>query len=118
MEKSCWAICLLIFDATSHPPPGTILLNDVPNEVLFIHDLAVLPAKRGLRVGPRLATRAFELAARDCIRSAELIAVEGAADYWRRLGFVEGAVSSKLSEKLGTYGNFAAWMTREVPLKR
>lgn len=83
-----------------------------------MHDLAVLPAKRGLRVGQRLVTRAFELAARDGIRTAELIALEGAADYWRSLGFAEGAVSSKLSEKLGTYGNSAVWMTREGPLKR
>lgn len=102
----------------SPPPLGTVLPDDVPSEVLFIHDLAVSSAYRGLMVGQRLITRAFELAAQDGLRSAELIAVEGAADYWRRLGFVEGEVSRKFLEKLGTYGPSARWMTCEVPLKR
>lgn len=100
----------------SPPPLRSLLPGHVPSEVLFIHDLAVSSAKRGLMVGKRLVTRAFELAAQDGLRSAELIAVEGAADYWRRLGFVEGVVSSELGEKLGTYGTSARWMTREVPL--
>lgn len=99
----------------SPPPLGTLLADGGPSEVLFIHDLAVSSAKRGLRVGQRLITRAFELAAQDGLRSAELIAVEGAADYWRLLGFVEEAVSGELLEKLGTYGTLARWMRREIP---
>jgi len=98
----------------SPPPLGTVLAEGMPSEVLFMHDLAVASAKRGLRVGERLIARAFELAARDGLRSAELIAVEGAADYWRRLGFVDGAVSGELSEKLATYGPLARWMTRDI----
>lgn len=99
----------------SPPPLGELVADDVPGEILFIHDLAVSPARRGLRVAQRLVGRAFELAARDGLCSVELIAVEGAADYWRRLGFVEGAVSGKLLEKLGTFGADARWMTREIP---
>lgn len=96
------------------PPLGKLLENRGPCEVLFIHDLAVSPSARGLRVGERLVRRAFELAARDGLRSAELIAVEGAADYWRRLGFTKGAGSDELSEKLAEYGALARWMTREI----
>lgn len=102
----------------SPPPLGALLADGVPSEVLFIHDLAVSTSKRGLRVGQRLITRAFELAAQDGLRSAELIAIEGAKDYWRRLGFVEGAVSGELLEKLATYGTVARWMTRKIPLER
>ena len=99
----------------SPPPLGTLLADGIPPEVLFIHDLAVSSPERGLRVGERLITHAFELAAQNGLRSAELIAVEGAAGYWRRLGFVEGVVSGELLEKLGTYGTLARWMTREIP---
>lgn len=99
----------------SPPPLGALLPDDVPSEVLFIHDLAVSSSSRGLRLGERLITHLFELAARDGLRSAELIAVEGAAEYWRRLGFVEGAVSGELAGKLATYGPDARWMTRERP---
>lgn len=102
----------------SPPPLGTLLADGVPSEVLFIHDLAVSSSSRGLRVGQRLVKRAFELAAQDGLRSVELIAVEGAADYWRLLGFGEGAVSGELLEKLRTYGALARWMTREIPPRR
>ena len=102
----------------SPPALGAVLADGGPNEVLFIHDLAVSPAGRGLRVGQRLVTRAFELAVQDGLHSAELIAVEGAADYWRRLGFAETAVSGELSEKLRAYGVLARWMTREITDRR
>lgn len=98
----------------SPPPLGAILPDSVPSEVLFIHDLAVSSPKRGLRIGETLVTHAMERSAQDGLRSAELIAVEGAADYWRRLGFVEAAVSSALSEKVRTYGDHARWMTRKL----
>jgi GNAT superfamily N-acetyltransferase len=98
----------------SPPALGALLADGVPSEVLFIHDLAVSPASRGLGVGQKLIARAFQLAAQDGLRSAELIAVEGAANYWRQFGFVEAAVSEALSEKLGTYGSLARWMTREI----
>jgi len=99
----------------SPPPLGTLLAHGMRSEVLFIHDLAVSSAKRGLRVGQTLITRAFELAAQDGLSRAELIAVEGASDYWRRLGFAEEPVSGELREKLKTYGPLARWMTREIP---
>ncbi|BAK68543.1 putative acetyltransferase [Sphingobium sp. SYK-6] len=99
----------------SPPPVGAVLADGGPREVLFVHDLAVSSLGRGLGVGRSLVMRAFELAARDGIRSAELIAVEGAADYWRALGFVEGVVSPDLAAKVATYGDPARWMTRAIP---
>lgn len=99
----------------SPPSLCAVLVDCAPSEVLLIHDLAVSSASRGLGVGQRLIARAFELAAQDGLRTAELIAVDGAADYWRRLGFAEGAVSGELSEKLWTYGAHACWMARDIP---
>lgn len=102
----------------SPPPLGAVLSDGVPSEVLFIHDLGVSPSRRRLGVGHRLLTRAFELAAHDGLRSAELIAVAGAADYWRRIGFDEGPVSDGLLKKLEPYGPLARWMTRAIPQVR
>lgn len=98
----------------SPPPLRTSHVEGVPSEVLFIHDLAVSSVARGLGVGRSLIARAFELAAKDGLSSAELIAVDGAAGYWSRFGFAEGTISIELREKLGAYGTHARWMTREI----
>lgn len=102
----------------SPPALGVSLADGVPSEVLFIHDLAVASSGRGLRVGQQLVGHAFRLATRAGLRSAELIAVEGAADYWQRFGFTEGAASDALLEKLRAYGAHARWMTREITPNR
>ena len=102
----------------SPPALGPLLAADVPSEVLFIHDLAVSSSSRGLGVGQKLITRAFALAAEDGLHSAELVAVEGAAGYWRQFGFVDAADSDELLEKLGMYGHGARWMTREITPNR
>lgn len=101
--------------ARQAPPPIGAILSAVPvAEVLYIHDLAVSPAGRGSGAGRRLVMRAFERAARDGLTVAELIAVEGAAGYWRTLGFAEGERSADLSAKVSAYGPGARWMTREI----
>ena len=102
----------------SPPALGTLVDDGAPSEVLFIHDLAVAPGCRGQGVGERLIARAFAMAAHDGLRSAELIAVEGAAGYWRRLGFTAGALSDALSAKVRPYGTLACWMTRDIPPPR
>src|SRR5690606_32214860 len=76
------------------PPVGAILSAELEGDVLFIHDLAVSSAERGSGVGRKLMAHAFELASQDGLRIAELIAVQGAANYWRALGFAEAEVSA------------------------
>jgi GNAT superfamily N-acetyltransferase len=98
------------------PPVGAILAPRAASEVLYIHDLAVSSAGRGSGIGRRLVARAFELAASDGLASAELIAVEGAAGYWRTLGFAEAPVSAGLAAKVAGYGPEARWMTRAIPV--
>jgi len=101
----------------SPPPVGTVLENGGPSEVVFIHDLAVASSARGLKIGERLVAHALALAANDGLRTAELIAVEGASDYWRRLGFIAGDVAGELKAKVASYGAAARWMTREISPK-
>lgn len=98
----------------SPPPVGAQLAPDVSGDVLFIHDLAVSAAGQGCGLGRKLIDYAFELAARDGLRTAELIAVEGAAPYWRGLGFAEGDPSPQLAARVAHYGADARWMTRAI----
>jgi len=97
------------------PPPVGAVLTPGPTEILFLHDLAVSAAGRGSGIGQRLVSRAFELAVRDGLRRAELIAVEGAAPYWARLGFGQEQASAELARKVAGYGPSARWMTRSLP---
>lgn len=101
--------------AEAPPPVGARLAPAGPAEVLFIHDLAVSPRARGRKVGQALIARALGWAAEAGLRRAELIAVEGAADYWARLGFTETQTSPELAAKVAAYGSRARWMTREIP---
>ena len=97
----------------SLPPVGSVLA-DTAGEVLFVHDLAVSVAGRGLNIGRPLVSHAFASAGRDGLLQAELIAVEKAAGYWRALGFAEEPVSPDLAVKIATYGPEARWMTRSI----
>jgi GNAT superfamily N-acetyltransferase len=102
--------------ASEAPPPvGTVIAADGPGEVLYVHDLAVSSDERGSGLGRQLIGHAFDLARRDGFRRAELIAVEGAAGYWRSLGFVESPPTSALAAKVATYGSEARWMTLDLP---
>jgi len=104
---------LLAHDWKADSPPmvGAVLTDGSPSEVLYIHDLATAPSALGLGVGHKLITFAFAVAANRGLCRAELIAVEGAARYWRRLGFVEGPVNHEVATKLESYGASATWMT-------
>ncbi len=96
----------------SPPAVGEILSRTAASEVLFIHDLSVGPAGRGLGIGRKLVESAVEIAARDGLRVAELIAVEGAATYWESLGFRYAFTNSSLTKKVAKYGPAARWMER------
>jgi GNAT superfamily N-acetyltransferase len=99
----------------SPPAVGAILPHAAPGEILYIHDLAVASGERGLGVGRMLVASAFETAARDGLQGAELIAVEGAASYWRKLGFVDATCSEEVAPKVTSYGSEARWLRRSIP---
>jgi predicted N-acetyltransferase YhbS len=102
--------------AGAPPAVGTLLDGaGVTNQVMFLHDLAVSVKGQGAGVGRSLVEAGFALAARDGIVRAELIAVEGAAGYWRRLGFAEEACPPALAAKVAGYGAEARWMARRLP---
>jgi predicted N-acetyltransferase YhbS len=57
-------------------------------EVYYLHDMAVDPAARRLGIAPRLLRHAVVHARAAGHHSLALTAVQGAAAYWRRFGFV------------------------------
>ncbi|WP_245824708.1 GNAT family N-acetyltransferase [Sphingomonas azotifigens] len=96
------------------PPVGAVLDPAQRGDTLFLHDLAVAAAGRGGGIGEALVARAFALAAANGLRRAELIAVEGAAAYWERLGFLPVPTSPALAAKVAGYGTTARWMARPI----
>ena len=83
-------------------------------ETLFIHDLAIAPVGRGQGIGRKLIACAFDLAKGDGLMSAELVAVEGAANFWRGMGFAELQPTLEIAAKLAGYGREARWMGRSL----
>jgi len=99
-----------------HAPPevGVPLPDQGSGETLFIHDLAIAPVGRGQGIGRKLIACAFDLAKGDGLMSAELVAVEGAANFWRGMGFAELQPTLEIAAKLAGYGREARWMGRSL----
>ena len=93
------------------PRVNSTLSRTAATDVLYIHDLAVAPPGRGLKIGSRLVEQAFALGRRDGLSQAELVAVGGAATYWRTLGFFTSDTSSTIAAIINGYGPDAQWMT-------
>ena len=100
------------WDRANPPVIGTLTRPAGASEVLYIHDLAIAPDARGLRLGERLVGCAFDAARASGLCEAELVAVEDAHGFWHRLGFREGH-SAAIAAKLASYGAEARWMRRD-----
>ncbi|MET3710316.1 GNAT superfamily N-acetyltransferase [Sphingomonas trueperi] len=98
----------------SPPPVGAVLDPATTGDTLYLHDLAVSEAARGTGIGRLLVETALAAAIAAGLNRAELIAIDGAADYWRRLGFAAGSPSRALAAKVAHYGPAAQWMWRAL----
>ncbi|SFJ02206.1 Acetyltransferase (GNAT) family protein [Sphingomonas sp. NFR04] len=107
---------LLAHGWTRESPPsvGAVLDPTTHGDTLYLHDLAVSAAARGTGIGRLLVEAAFRDAVAVGLTRAELIAIDGAADYWRRLGFESGSPSAALAAKVAQYGPAAQWMWRAL----
>ena len=100
--------------SNSPPALGEVLGPVLKKEALFIHDLVVASTARGSAIGRRLIIEAMQRAERDGLRRAELIAVSGAAPYWKRLGFADPQMSPELASRIAGYGADACIMERAL----
>jgi ribosomal protein S18 acetylase RimI-like enzyme len=101
----------------SAPPALGALVGALPpdSDSWFIHDLALAPEARGAGV---VASVLEELeAAAQGFPAMSLVAVEAAADYWRRRGYVDRS-TPVMAAKLAGYGPGALYMERDLPTRR
>jgi GNAT superfamily N-acetyltransferase len=105
----------------SHPwkrhliPPLDGFLERLPDEAdcLYVHDVAVLPDRRGGAARAYLAT--IESLARSTgIATLALVSVYATRPLWERLGFQPVMANAELTAKLKSYGESATYMLRDV----
>jgi len=116
----CWAAVaggrldgyLLSHPWTSLAPPSPdTMLTRAEGDVWYIHDLSTAAHARGQGVA-RALLAACE-AAKPALPRSELVAIEGAAPFWSRLGWrVAEPEPEGLRAKLAAYGPAAVYMTR------
>lgn len=105
------------------PPALEVALAALPRQAdhWFLHDCAVVPSARGLRVGQTLLRAAASQAMAGGMRRASLVSLESAVSYWLRHGYQpvcgQGeTLAAELAEKLAGYGPRARYMARAFPL--
>ncbi len=87
----------------------------VAPDSLYLHDLAVSPAGRAQRLGHKLVQQVVQRAQDMGLRQISLVAVQGSADYWQRLGFRDDhASSAALAHQLASFGPDARLMRRDL----
>ncbi len=94
------------------PPALDTLLGALPDgaDCLYIHDVALLPDARGLRLGAAAAAILASVAKDHGFRYVALTAVNNSTDFWSRQGFAVAPVEKSLA----SYGDDAIYMTRAV----
>lgn len=87
-------------------PPATA------TQVLYLHDMSVLPQLAGQGVARHLVQHLFAQARQRGLQRAALVSVQGSQAYWERQGFsVCPVMDVQQSMHLQTYGDGAVYMT-------
>lgn len=81
-------------------------------QVLYLHDMSVLPELAGQGVARHLVQTLLGQARARGLRQAALVSVQGSQTYWERQGFSEACVlDAQQLNNLQTYGEGALYMT-------
>lgn len=98
------------------PPPLDSPLGALPEvpDCLYLHDVALLPAARGLGLGVAALERMNALAARQGFRWLALTSTPGARAFWDAQGFRPHDGGAGLAAKLASYGGGMTYMTKPV----
>ncbi|WP_396587327.1 GNAT family N-acetyltransferase [Bermanella sp. R86510] len=81
-----------------------------PCDGLYLHDLSLLPEARGTGAGQALISQFMSALEQSDYEQASLIAVQGTAPYWEKVGFEVQQPNQVITEKLKTYGDDARYM--------
>ena len=97
------------------PPALDAILQALPDAPTcwYLHDCAVDARAKGRGVAARLHHVAVDQARALGLRRAGLVAVGGAAGFWRRFGYVPREVPG-MAARLADYGEGAAYMERSL----
>lgn len=94
------------------PLDGVFTPPDVGEQVLYLHDMSVLPELAGQGVARYLVQHLMQQARQRGLRQAALVSVQGSQSYWERQGFsVYPVHDTRQSGHLETYGDGALYMT-------
>ncbi len=98
------------------PPPLDAPLGGLPDapDCLYLHDVALLPAARGLGLGAAALERMNALAAQQGFRWLALTSTPGARAFWDAQGFLPHDGGPGLEAKLASYGGGMTYMTKPV----
>ncbi|MDQ2104703.1 GNAT family N-acetyltransferase [Azospirillum isscasi] len=98
------------------PPPLDSPLGALPEapDCLYLHDVALLPAARGLGLGVAALERMNALAARQGFRWLALTSTPGARAFWDAQGFLPQDGGPGLAAKLASYGGGMTYMAKPV----
>ena len=113
---------LLAYVAAYWSNPGKITPLDgaftppaADEQVLYLHDMSVLPELAGQGVARALVQHLITQALQRGLRQAALVSVQGSQAYWERQGFsVCPVIDAQQSAHLQTYGEGAVYMTRSL----
>ncbi len=96
-------------------PALNTFIETLPAEpsVLYLHDLALVPAVRGQGWSKTALARVVDLAKSAGLTTIALVAVNDAVGFWRGHGF-EVRETPEMAAKLASYGSDARYMTRPV----
>jgi GNAT superfamily N-acetyltransferase len=99
----------------ARPPALNTILRRLPPaaDCLHLHDVALLPDRRGLGLGAALLKRLDHIAAGAFLPRLTLIAVHDSEPYWRRHGFT-AFHSDHALQRLRSYGASAHYLSRPV----
>lgn len=96
-------------------PPLDGFLERLPDDAdcLYVHDVAVLPDRRGGAARAYVAT-IEDLARSIGIATLALVSVYATRPLWERLGFRPVTAKAELRAKLASYGEGATYMLRDL----
>lgn len=97
------------------PLNGDFTEPECADQLLYLHDVSVLPSLSGQGVARHLIEILLSQACDRGLAQTALVSVQGSQGYWQRLGFQPYALSDpRQQENLATYGPDAVYMLRIV----
>lgn len=97
------------------PLDGVFAAPAAAEQVLYLHDMSVLPQWAGQGLARQLLGAAIAHAQARGVRHAALVSVQGSQGYWERQGFAVHAVENVAQQQhLATYGDGAVYMVKAL----